>query len=114
MQSCRDSQAHHQTHGLPYTPAKLLGDPAYNVKLGGHTSAIDREYKGSYTTLVAYNAGPRRVRDGSQSMAIARGSIDPIDWVESIPSRKPGNTCKRFCRIRMFAGRALRLIRCAA
>jgi soluble lytic murein transglycosylase len=75
-------------HGLPYTPAKLLGDPAYNLKLGAaHLGDLIDEYKGSYVlTLVAYNAGPRRVREWVAEYGDPRsGTIDPIDWVESIP-----------------------------
>jgi len=75
-------------HGLPYTPAKLMGDPAYNVKLGAaHLGDLIDEYKGSYIlTLVAYNAGPRRVREWVAEYGDPRGgSVDPIDWVESIP-----------------------------
>ena len=45
---------------MPYEPAKLLGDPAYNVKLGAaHLGDLIADYDGSYVlTLVAYNAGP--------------------------------------------------------
>ncbi len=73
---------------LPYEPAKLLGDPAYNVKLGAaHLGDLIGEYNGSYVlTLVAYNAGPRRVREWVAEYGDPRsGKVDPIDWVESIP-----------------------------
>ena len=73
---------------IPYAPAKLLGDPAYNVKLGAaHLGDLIDEYNGSYVlTLVAYNAGPRRVREWIAEYGDPRGGkIDPIDWVESIP-----------------------------
>ena len=45
---------------MPYEPAKLMGDPAYNVKLGAaHLGDLIADYNGSYVlTLVAYNAGP--------------------------------------------------------
>ncbi len=37
-------------------------------------------------TLVAYNAGPRRVREWLAEYGdVRKGKIDPIDWVESIP-----------------------------
>jgi soluble lytic murein transglycosylase len=37
-------------------------------------------------TLVAYNAGPRRVREWLAEYGDFRaGEVDPIDWVESIP-----------------------------
>ena len=46
-------------YGLSYVPAKLTGDPAYNVKLGSaHLGDLIEEFGGSYIlTLAAYNAG---------------------------------------------------------
>ena len=73
---------------IPYAPAKLLGEPSYNVKLGAaHLGDLIDEYNGSYVlTLVAYNAGPRRVREWVAEYGDPRGGkVDPIDWVESIP-----------------------------
>ena len=73
---------------MPYEPAKLMGDPAYNVKLGAaHLGDLIADYNGSYVlTLVAYNAGPRRVREWVAEYGDPRGGkVDPIDWVESIP-----------------------------
>ena len=73
---------------MPYAPAKLLGDPAYNVKLGAaHLGDLIAEYNGSYVlTLVAYNAGPRRVHEWVAEYGDPRSAkVDPIDWVESIP-----------------------------
>ena len=73
---------------LPYTPAKLMGDPAYNVKLGAaHLGDLVDDFSGSYVlTLVAYNAGPRRAREWVEEYGDPRGGqVDPIDWVESIP-----------------------------
>ncbi len=73
---------------LPYTPAKLMGDPAYNVKLGAaHLADLVDTFNGSYVlTLVAYNAGPRRAREWVEEYGDPRaGQVDPIDWVESIP-----------------------------
>ena len=73
---------------IPYAPAKLLGDPAYNVKLGAaHLGDLINDYNGSYVlTLVAYNAGPRRVREWVAEYGDPRSAkVDPVDWVESIP-----------------------------
>ena len=73
---------------MPYAPAKLMGDPAYNVKLGAaHLADLIDEYNGSYVlTLVAYNAGPRRVREWVAEYGDPRGGkVDPVDWIESIP-----------------------------
>jgi soluble lytic murein transglycosylase len=73
---------------LPYTPAKLMGDPSYNVRLGAaHLGDLVNDFNGSYVlTLVAYNAGPRRAREWVEEYGDPRGGqVDPIDWVESIP-----------------------------
>jgi soluble lytic murein transglycosylase len=73
---------------LPYAPAKLTGDPGYNVKLGAaHLGDLIADHNGSYVlTLVAYNAGPRRAREWVAAYGDPRsGGVDPIDWVEQIP-----------------------------
>jgi soluble lytic murein transglycosylase len=73
---------------LPFAPGRLKSDPVYNVQLGSaHLSDLVAEYNGSYVlTLVAYNAGPRRVREWVEAYGDPRsGKVDPIDWVESIP-----------------------------
>jgi len=75
-------------YGLPYAPAKLTADPAYNVKLGAaHLADLVDDFGGSYVlTLVAYNAGPRRAKDWVADFGDLRSpDIDPIDWVETIP-----------------------------
>lgn len=81
-------------HGVKYVPSKLTGDPAYNVKLGAaHLGDLIDENAGSYVlTLVAYNAGPRRVREWIAEYGDPRGgSVDAIDWVESIPFQETRN-----------------------
>lgn len=75
-------------YGVSYTPDKLKGDPAYNVKLGAaHLGDLIDDFGGSYVlTLVAYNAGPRRAREWVAEYGDLRsGQVDPVDWVESIP-----------------------------
>ncbi len=75
-------------YGVAYTPSKLTGDPAYNVKLGAaHLADLVEDFGGSYVlTLVAYNAGPRRAKEWVQEYGDLRSNeVDPIDWVESIP-----------------------------
>jgi soluble lytic murein transglycosylase len=72
---------------LPYKPASLK-DPNYNVQLGAaHLADLVSDFGGSYVlTLVAYNAGPRRAREWTAEFGDIRGgTVDPIDWVESIP-----------------------------
>ena len=74
-------------HKVTYSEKKLISDPAYNVMLGAaHLGDLIASYKGSYIlTLVAYNAGPRRVGQWIDMYGDPRGEVDPIDWVESVP-----------------------------
>ncbi|XSG82567.1 MAG: transglycosylase SLT domain-containing protein [Methyloligella sp. ZOD6] len=68
--------------------ASRLTEPAYNVQLGeAHLGDLIKNYDGSYfLALVAYNAGPRRVTQWVEAFGDPRDpSVDPIDWVESIP-----------------------------
>jgi len=81
-------------YGLSYVPAKLTGDPAYNVKLGSaHLGDLIEEFGGSYIlTLAAYNAGPRRSREWVEAHGDPRsGHVDAIDWVEMIPFTETRN-----------------------
>jgi soluble lytic murein transglycosylase len=74
-------------HKVGYSEKKLTSDPAYNVMLGAaHLGDLIAGYNGSYVlTLVAYNAGPRRVGEWIETYGDPRGEVDPIDWVESVP-----------------------------
>jgi soluble lytic murein transglycosylase len=75
-------------YGLAYAPAKLTGDPVYNVKLGSaHLGDLIRDFRGSYVlSLAAYNAGPGRSREWVEAHGDPRSAnVDPIDWVEMIP-----------------------------
>jgi peptidoglycan lytic transglycosylase len=77
-----------KAHGVSYKKSKLTADPTYNVRLGAaHLGDLIEDNGGSYVlTLVAYNAGPRRVREWLAEYGdLRKGKIDPIDWVESIP-----------------------------
>jgi soluble lytic murein transglycosylase len=74
-------------HNVAYDERRLTSDPAYNVMLGAaHFGDLINNYNGSYIlSLVAYNAGPRRVREWIDMYGDPRGEVDPIDWVESVP-----------------------------
>jgi soluble lytic murein transglycosylase len=81
-------------YGLSYAPAKLIGDPVYNVKLGAaHLADLIEEFDGSYVlSLAAYNAGPGRSREWVEEHGDPRaGNVDPIDWVEMIPFTETRN-----------------------
>jgi peptidoglycan lytic transglycosylase len=65
-----------------------LNDPSYNMQLGqAHLCDLIKRYHGSYfLALVAYNAGPGRVKEWIGEFGDPRDAdVDPIDWVESIP-----------------------------
>lgn len=71
-----------------------LNDPAYNVQLGeAHLCDLIERYNGSYfLALVAYNAGPGRVREWIRYFGDPRDpGVDPIDWIESIPFTETRN-----------------------
>lgn len=71
-----------------YNKSKLTGSPSYNMMLGvAHLADLIDSYQGSYIlTLVAYNAGPGRVRDWTEQFGDPRDpNVDAIDWVERIP-----------------------------
>ncbi|ODA68607.1 Soluble lytic murein transglycosylase precursor [Methyloligella halotolerans] len=72
---------------VKYSAARLT-EPAYNVQLGeAHLGDLISNYDGSYfLALVAYNAGPGRVKQWVEAFGDPRDpDVDPIDWVESIP-----------------------------
>ncbi len=74
--------------GLTYQADKLLGDPAYNVRMGaGYLREMVNEF-GPSIALVAsgYNAGPGRPRRWITEFGDPRlAETDIIDWVETIP-----------------------------
>lgn len=55
-----------KTYDLPYSE-KMLLDPAYNIKIGTlYLRYLIKRYDGDIEkVLVAYNAGPSRLKDGS-------------------------------------------------
>ena len=86
-------------HGLSYAPAKLTSDAGYNATLGAHYlgEQIDT-FGGSYIlTFIAYNAGPRRVREWVARYGDPRGKPldEVIDWIERIPFPETRNYVQR-------------------
>jgi len=87
-----------KAHRMPYTPARLTGDPAYNLQLGSAFLAdLVDDYRGNYImAFAAYNAGPGRVREWINKYGDPRtGQIDPIDWIERIPFTETRNYVQR-------------------
>ncbi|WP_342641893.1 transglycosylase SLT domain-containing protein [Rhodoligotrophos ferricapiens] len=84
-------------HKQSYSASKLT-DPIYSLQLGtAHLKDLVDGFDGSYImTLVAYNAGPRRVSEWNARFGDPRkGEIDPVDWVESIPFEETRNYVKK-------------------
>jgi soluble lytic murein transglycosylase len=81
-----------------HTDAKLIADPAYNVRLGSTYLAdmIDR-FGGSYIlAIAAYNAGPQRVGEWMNLYGDPRSpSVDPVEWIERIPFTETRNYVQR-------------------
>lgn len=84
--------------GVPYSPDRLVSDPAYNIKLGSHyfQELLDR-YDGNYAmALAGYNAGPSRVAQWVEKYGDPRkGEIDIVDWIEHIPFTETRNYVQR-------------------
>ncbi len=77
-----------QRLGLPYTRARLLRDPDYNLRLGRqHLATLLARFEGSAVlALAAYNAGARPVERWIRTYGDPRDfSADPVDWIELIP-----------------------------
>jgi len=84
--------------GLPYSKPRLTTDPTYNISLGrAYLDQLIADYGGSYVLAIAgYNAGPRRVAEWiNQNRDPRAGSVDVVDWVESIPISETRNYVQR-------------------
>ncbi len=85
-------------HNIRYDRDRLITDRDYGAMLGAlHLNDLLEDYDGSYImAAVAYNAGPRRVRQWIERNGDPRtGQIDPIDWVEKIPFSETRNYVMR-------------------
>lgn len=85
-------------HRIPYNRARMTTDISYSANLGAlHLHDLLDDYKGSYImAAVAYNAGPRRVKQWNAAYGDPRkGEIEAIDWLESIPFSETRNYVQR-------------------
>jgi soluble lytic murein transglycosylase len=83
--------------GLSHSPAKL-NEPSYNATIGSaYLKKRLGEFNGSYIlTFAAYNAGASKVREWIVRFGDPRDpSVDPIEWVESIPYPETRNYVQR-------------------
>jgi soluble lytic murein transglycosylase len=82
----------------PYSKARLLSDPVYNMQMGAaELSMLLSTYDGSYLmTFAGYNAGRGRVRQWVAAYGDPRDpKVDPVDWVERIPIAETRNYVQR-------------------
>ena len=74
--------------GVPFSAARLVADPAFNVQLGAaYLGQMIADQGGSAAlALAAYNAGAGRVAQWVSAYGDPRaGKADPVDWIERIP-----------------------------
>ncbi|MFN3954258.1 MAG: transglycosylase SLT domain-containing protein [Pararhodobacter sp.] len=84
--------------GLEYDPARLTTDPGFNALLGAaYLDELSQEFGGALPLVAAgYNAGPGRPRRWITELGDPRDpSVDPVDWVESIPFAETRNYVMR-------------------
>jgi soluble lytic murein transglycosylase len=87
-----------QRLGIPYSRARLTGDPTYNVRIGrAYLMQLLEDYEGSpILALSAYNAGPSRASRWLKSLGDPNHSVeDAVDWIESIPFYETRNYVQR-------------------
>jgi len=83
---------------LPFSADWLTADGTYNALLGRtYVESLIEDFGGSYAlAIAAYNAGPRRVRQWLKDYGDPRGgSIDMVDWIETIPITETRNYVQR-------------------
>jgi soluble lytic murein transglycosylase len=84
--------------GMQFSKERLVIDATYNLTLG--QAFLDRlleRFGGSYLlAAAAYNAGPARVKQWLDAFGDPRGhTVDPVDWIESIPYPETRNYVQR-------------------
>lgn len=84
--------------GKPYSRARLIEDPRYNIELGtAYLDSMLARFDGAPAlALAAYNAGPSRVNSWLHQLGDPRTEeISLIDWIESIPFGETRNYVQR-------------------
>jgi soluble lytic murein transglycosylase len=83
--------------GLDYSAAKLTADWQYNATLGqNYLRGLIDEFGSLPLAAAGYNAGPNRVEQWIAQFGDPRsGSVDMIDWIETIPFLETRNYVMR-------------------
>lgn len=83
--------------GLPFDPARLSGDAAYNARIGAqYLMDLEARFGPSVALIAAgYNAGPGRPARWIGDFGDIRRGADPVDWVELIPFDETRNYVMR-------------------
>jgi soluble lytic murein transglycosylase len=83
---------------VAFDQRRLMADMVYNAQIGTAELGNDiASWRGSYVlAFIAYNAGPRRVREWIEQYGDPRDpKVDPIDWIERIPISETRNYVQR-------------------
>lgn len=84
--------------GIAFSESRMLSDPGYNATLGAAYLGYLIEEFGPNPILISsgYNAGPSRARRWTAQFGEPwDGSVNIIDWIESIPFRETRNYVMR-------------------
>ncbi|MFN4100934.1 MAG: transglycosylase SLT domain-containing protein [Pararhodobacter sp.] len=84
--------------GLPWDEGRMSTDPTYNAILGAaYLQEMSEQFGGTLSMVsAAYNAGPGRPLSWARQYGDPRDpSVDPVDWVESIPFAETRNYVMR-------------------
>jgi soluble lytic murein transglycosylase len=83
--------------GVPFNAARLTTDPEFNALLGAaYLDGLIEEFGAFPLVAAGYNAGPGRPRRWVRELGDPRNpSVDPVDWVESIPFAETRNYVMR-------------------
>jgi len=84
--------------GVEYSEPRLTEDGPYNARLGAeYLAQLSEEFGRSWVLVAAgYNAGPGRPRRWIQDLGDPRDpSVDPVDWIESVPFAETRNYIMR-------------------
>jgi len=83
--------------GVPFSAGRLTTDPEFNALLGAaYLDGLISEFGAFPLVAAGYNAGPGRPRRWVREFGDPRDpSVDPVDWVETIPFAETRNYVMR-------------------